>query len=78
MLPVIVKPFSTHEQQGAEIRPRDQPRDDLIAITNILPKTNRTGVDVTITIFCDFCRFSAKKLAIFGEKNWRFSQKPTL
>jgi hypothetical protein len=28
------------------------------------------GVDVMITIFCDFCRFSAEK--------WRFSQKPML
>jgi hypothetical protein len=30
----------------------------------------RTGVDVMITIFCDFCQFSAKK--------WRFSQTPML
>jgi hypothetical protein len=29
-----------------------------------------TGVDVMITIFCDFCQFSAK--------NWRFHQKPML
>jgi hypothetical protein len=28
------------------------------------------GVDVTITIFGDFCQFSAK--------NWRFSQTPML
>jgi hypothetical protein len=28
------------------------------------------GTDVMITIFCDFCLFSAK--------NWRFSQKPML
>jgi hypothetical protein len=28
------------------------------------------GVDVMITIFCDFCQFSAKK--------WSFSQKPML
>jgi hypothetical protein len=28
------------------------------------------GVDVMITIFCDFCQFSVKK--------WRFSQKPML
>jgi hypothetical protein len=27
----------------------------------------RSGADVMITIFCDFCPFSAK--------NWRFSQK---
>jgi hypothetical protein len=32
--------------------------------------TKMTGVDVMITIFCDFCQFSAKKL--------RFSQKPML
>jgi hypothetical protein len=29
------------------------------------------GVDVAITLFCDFRQFSA-------EKNWRFSQKPML
>jgi hypothetical protein len=31
---------------------------------------NLSGVDVMITIFCDFCQFSAKNL--------RFSQKPML
>jgi hypothetical protein len=31
----------------------------------------QSGVDVIITIFCDFRQFSA-------EKNWRFSQKPML
>jgi hypothetical protein len=33
-------------------------------------KLSQSGVDVMITIFCDFRRFSAKK--------WRFSQKPML
>jgi hypothetical protein len=33
-------------------------------------KFGQSGVDVMITIFCDFCQFSAKKLA--------FSQKPML
>jgi hypothetical protein len=27
------------------------------------------GVDVMITIFCGFCRFSAKKLAFFSKTN---------
>jgi hypothetical protein len=27
------------------------------------------GVDVMITIFCDFCQFSAKKLAFFSKNN---------
>jgi hypothetical protein len=27
------------------------------------------GVDVMITIFCDFCLFSAKKLAFFSKAN---------
>jgi hypothetical protein len=27
------------------------------------------GVDVLITIFCDFCQFSAKKLAFFSKYN---------
>jgi hypothetical protein len=42
---------------------------------NIFEKRNGfisdQGVDVMIAIFCDF-------RAIFGEKNWRFSQKPML
>jgi hypothetical protein len=28
-----------------------------------------SGVDVTIAIFCDFCPFSAKKLAFFSKTN---------
>jgi hypothetical protein len=27
------------------------------------------GVDVVITIFCDFCQFSVKKLAFFSKTN---------
>jgi hypothetical protein len=27
------------------------------------------GVDVIITIFCDFCQFSAKKMAFFSKTN---------
>jgi hypothetical protein len=30
---------------------------------------NLTGVDVMITIFCDFRQFSAKKLAFFSKTN---------
>jgi hypothetical protein len=30
---------------------------------------NRPGVDVMITIFCDFCQFSAKKLALVSKTN---------
>jgi hypothetical protein len=37
---------------------------------DIFEMTERTGVDVMITIFGDFGQFSAKK--------WRFSQQPTL
>jgi hypothetical protein len=37
---------------------------------NIAKMMIRAGVDVMITIFCDFCQFSAKKLP--------FSQKPML
>jgi hypothetical protein len=29
----------------------------------------KDGVDVMITIFCDFCQFSAKKLAFFSKTN---------
>jgi hypothetical protein len=29
----------------------------------------RTGTNVMITIFCDFCLFSAKKLAFFSKTN---------
>jgi hypothetical protein len=28
-----------------------------------------SGVDVMITIFCDFCQFSVKKLAFFSKTN---------
>jgi hypothetical protein len=31
--------------------------------------TSWSGVDVMITIFCDFCQFSAKKLAFFSKTN---------
>jgi hypothetical protein len=39
--------------------------------------TNTSGVDVMITIFCNFCQFSAKKLAFFSKTNAmiKFSQK---
>jgi hypothetical protein len=43
------------------------PNNEHVELRNAL---GRTGVDVMITIFCDFQQFSAK--------NWRFSQKPTL
>jgi hypothetical protein len=29
----------------------------------------RSGVDIMITIFCDLCQFSAKKLAFFSKTN---------
>jgi hypothetical protein len=32
-------------------------------------KFTKAGVDVMITIFCDFCQFSAKKLAFFSKAN---------
>jgi hypothetical protein len=32
-------------------------------------KLNISGVDVMITIFCDFCQFSAKKLSFFSKTN---------
>jgi hypothetical protein len=32
-------------------------------------KFAQSGVDVMITIFCDFCQFSAKKLAFFPKTN---------
>jgi hypothetical protein len=40
----------------------------------------RPGVDVTITIFCDFLRFLAKKLAFFSKNNVliNFMQKLTV
>jgi hypothetical protein len=30
---------------------------------------HKSGVNVMITIFCDFCQFSAKKLAFFSKTN---------
>jgi hypothetical protein len=35
----------------------------------IIIKKNIPGFDVMITIFCDFCHFSAKKLAFFSKIN---------
>jgi hypothetical protein len=32
-------------------------------------KQNQPGVDVMITFFCDFCQFSAKKIAFFSKTN---------
>jgi hypothetical protein len=32
-------------------------------------RMTQPGVDVMITIFCDFCQFSAKKLAFFLKTN---------
>jgi hypothetical protein len=32
-------------------------------------KSAESGVDVMITIFCDFSQFSAKKLAFFSKTN---------
>jgi hypothetical protein len=37
--------------------------------TKIIVGVNRPGVDVMITIFCDFRQFSAKKLAFFSKTN---------
>jgi hypothetical protein len=35
----------------------------------ILGDSNSSGVDVMITIFCDFCQFSAKKIGVFLKTN---------
>jgi hypothetical protein len=32
-------------------------------------KYAKSGVDVMITFFCDFCQFSAKKMAFFSKTN---------
>jgi hypothetical protein len=34
----------------------------------ISPKTGRSGVDVIITVFCDFCQFSARNWLFFSKK----------
>jgi hypothetical protein len=38
-----------------------------ITVSIFIPK--EAGVDVMITIYCDFCQFSAKKLASFSKAN---------
>jgi hypothetical protein len=40
-----------------------------MAIWAIFSQKNRAGVDVVITIFCNFWQFSAKKLAFFSKTN---------
>jgi hypothetical protein len=42
----------------------------LLSTLKNITNHGKSGVDVMITIFCDFCQFSAK--------NWRFSQKSML
>jgi hypothetical protein len=34
-----------------------------------MAKIRHSGVDVIITIFCDFCQLSAKKLEFFSKSN---------
>jgi hypothetical protein len=47
-------------------------------IVKTLHKVGRTfaqsGVDVMITNFCDFCKFSAKKIGVFSQKPMLSSQ----
>jgi hypothetical protein len=38
----------------------------------------QSGVDVMITIFCNFCQFSAKKLAFFSKTNAIIKFSPKL
>jgi hypothetical protein len=42
---------------------------DVSVASNVPLKGERPGVDVRITIFCDFRQFSAKKLAFFSKTN---------
>jgi hypothetical protein len=42
--------------------------DQFLAATVVKPR-RRPGFDVMITIFCDFRKFSAKKLAFFSKTN---------
>jgi hypothetical protein len=42
---------------------------ELSAVPGWMKSVAGSGVDVIITIFCDFCKFSAKKLAIFSKTN---------
>jgi hypothetical protein len=40
-----------------------------VAVVNLKVVGLAPGVDVMITIFCDFRQFSAKKLALFSKNN---------
>jgi hypothetical protein len=55
---LVLRLFSRHSSSEPERQP----------VSSTFPLVS--GVDVMITIFCDFCPFS--------EKKWRFSRKPML
>jgi hypothetical protein len=47
-----------------------------LATGSITASTRKLGVDVMITIFCDFPQFSAKKLAFFLNTNVMIKKTP--
>jgi hypothetical protein len=38
-------------------------------VGDVFAKTFSPGVDVMVTIFCDYCQFSAEKWAFFSKTN---------
>jgi hypothetical protein len=67
----------TKLDQTFQVGSPNQPVNRIIKITASAAFANCTGVDVMITILCDFRHFSAKKLAFFSKTNVmiKFSQK---
>jgi hypothetical protein len=66
---VGVKDFADRDNEDLAER-FDASKDDFPGVTmKRLPEAGLPGVDVMITIFCDFRQFSAKKFAFFSKIN---------
>jgi hypothetical protein len=48
---------------------RRRPQRSPLAETELKTNRSASGLDVMITIFCDFCQYSATKLAFFSTTN---------
>jgi hypothetical protein len=58
VLSLTVSQFIRHEEAGSRIRVESNKTEAGFSLTD-------QGVDVTITIFCNFCKFSANQIGVF-------------
>jgi hypothetical protein len=68
LIPVLLSvPLAKCRELGIPAKKQDQSGQFPV---RIIPEMfGKSGVDVMITIFCDFSQFSAKKLAFFSKTN---------